>query len=141
FAGVVGGQAVGYFSGLAFSQYGEVSPRSTAFSALGGAAGAAMLSGLALSIDGLTDRHAYGFLEAGTAAGALTLGLLAPKLEFHHNDVELVILSGIGGAIAGGQFSVRLEEKTFGQRSFPGGMLFGAGAGTFGGILLSQLVD
>jgi HEAT repeat protein len=139
--GVVSGQALGYFAGLTLSQFGDVSPRSTAFSALGGAAGAAMLSGLALSIDGLDGRPTYGLLEAGTAAGALTLGLLAPKLEFHGNDPAIVALAAIGGAIAGGQFSIRAEEHTFGERSFPGGMLLGLGAGTFGGLLLSQIVD
>jgi HEAT repeat protein len=141
FAGIVAGQGIGYFAGLALSQFGELSPRSTELSALGGLAGAAMLSGLALSIDGVGDRVGFGLLESGTAVGALTIGILAPKLEFHSNDTEVLILSMLGGAIAGGQLSVRLEEHSFGERSFPGGVLLGAGAGTFAGLILSQLVD
>jgi HEAT repeat protein len=139
-AGVAAGQAIGFFSGLVLNSAGDMEPRTAGFSALGGIAGAAALGGLSLVLN-LDSRPTYALADAGSIAGALTLGLLADRLEFHDNDVKLIALGAIGGTLAGGQFSVRVAEHTFNEQSFPGGLLLGFGAGTMGGLFLSQLVD
>jgi HEAT repeat protein len=135
------GQGAGFFAGLVLSQTGELDARGAAFSAIGALSGAALAGGTGLAFEGLRGRPAYALAEAGAAAGALALFLAKDWIELHDNDRELISYAAIGGFLAGGQFSVRLEEKTFDQPSFPGGLLLGAGAGTLGGILLSQLVD
>jgi HEAT repeat protein len=139
-AGLAAGQGVGFLSALVLDRFGDPSPREAWMSGLGAVAGASMLGGLALAFDA-DSRPVYALAEAGSVAGALTLGLLAERIDFHHNDEIILLLSAMGGTIAGGQFSVRLKEGTFGDRSFPGGLLFGFGAGSMGGLLLSQLVD
>ncbi len=140
-AGAIVGQGLGFFAGLVWAQYGDLSLRSSAFSGMGALAGASMLGGLGLMFDDLSGRGRYSLVSAGAAAGALGLGIAAPFLEFRENDAWIVALATAGGALSGGQFSVRLEEGTFNEASFPGGILLGAGAGLFGGVLVSQLVD
>lgn len=139
--GMIVGQGAGFFAGLVLAQMGELDARGAGFSAIGALGGAAILGGAGIAIDELRGRPAYALAGAGAFAGALSLYLTRDLIELHENDATLIALSALGGAIAGGQFSVRIEEKTFDQASFPGGILLGAGAGTLGGLVLSQLTD
>lgn len=139
-AGVLVGQSAGYLVGLGVSQFVDLDPQTAAFSGLGAATGAAALGGLALSLD-VDGRTGAWMVQGGSVAGALALAVAGPYLEWNENDRTLAMLGIAGGAIAGGQFSVRAEEGTFGEKSFPGGMLLGAGVGTAVGIAASQLVD
>lgn len=138
---IVVGQGAGYFAGLVLAQLGDTTVRGTEFSLLGATTGAALFGGAGLAFEKLRGRPAFALAEAGAALGALSMFIAEKHIELHDNDTEVIAFSTIGGAIAGGQFSVRLEEHTFGESSFPGGVLLGAGAGFAGGLLLSQLVD
>lgn len=139
--GAAMGQSAGYLAGLVWAQAADLRAEDAVWSAMGGAIGASALGGLGLMLDGTDSRVRYGLVEAGSAAGALALGLVGRKLEFHENDVWLITLLGLGGAVMGSDFSVRLEEERLAQRSTVGGVLMGAGFGTAAGLVASQFVD
>ncbi len=140
-AGALVGQSIGYIAALGAAQFVKLDGEAAAYSGLGALTGAAMFGGLGLALEDQSTRTRVGLLEAGSAAGALTLALVGPSLEWNENDTTIVTLAALGGAIAGSQLSVRLEEGTFDEASFPGGMLMGAGIGTAAGLVASQLVD
>lgn len=140
-AGAVLGQSLGYFAGMTWAQFDEISPRAAGLSFLGAATAGSAFGGLGLMIDDLDPRGRYAMAQGGAAAGAIAFGLWAEHLEMHDNDFAIVALSTAGGALALSRLSVRLEEKTFGEPSFPGGILLGAGAGLATGLALSQLLD
>ncbi|MCA9554686.1 MAG: HEAT repeat domain-containing protein, partial [Myxococcales bacterium] len=135
------GQGAGYLAGVVWSQLGDIRSEDAAWSMAGSAIGAATLGGLGILLEGSDSRLRFGLLEAGSAAGALTLGLVGRDLRFHENDGWLVTLLAVGGAVAGGDFSVRAEEGTLREPGLAGGMLMGAGIGTATGLALSQFVD
>ncbi len=141
FAGAVAGQAIGYFGGLAWTQFGAPSTAALGWSGAGAAAGSAVGLGLGLSLGTPDTRRSAGLLQLGAVTGALGLGLTGERLELHDNDAWIVALTTAGGLFAGGRFSVRAAEGGFDEPSFPGGLLLGAGLGFAGGLGLSQLVD
>lgn len=141
-AGAIAGQGLGYLAGLMIAQVADFSGERALASGAGLAIGAAIGGGLGLSVPSWSGSTLhYGLIQAGSASGALALGLLADRLELRGNDLLLVSLSTLGGALAAAQLEVRAAEDTFGEPSFGGSLLLGAGLGTAGGLLLSQLVD
>lgn len=140
-AGAVVGQSIGYLAALGASQFVTLDGSVAAYSGFGAATGAAIFGGLGLALDDAPRSSRVGLLEAGSIAGALTLGIVGPSLQWNENDLAIVALAAIGGAVAGSQISVRLEEDTLDEPGFPGGTLMGAGIGTAAGIVASQLVD
>jgi HEAT repeat protein len=140
-AGALVGQSIGYLTALGLAQFVSLDGETAAYSGFGAATGAAIGGGLGLVLDNRSTATRVGLLEAGSAVGALTLAIVGPSLEWNENDATIVALAALGGAISGGQLSVRLEEGTFDEPAFPGGMLMGAGIGTAAGIVASQLVD
>lgn len=135
------GQGAGYLAGLVWAQLGDLRPADAAWSMAGSGIGAATLGGLGLLLDDADPRVRFGLLEAGSAVGALTLGLMGRHLEFHENDAWLITLLTVGGAVGGGDFSVRAAEGTLDEPGLPGGMLMGAGLGAATGLALTQFVD
>lgn len=140
-AGAVVGQSVGYLAGLVWAQFGELRLRTAAFSGMGAAIGSAGLGGLGLVLADHRSPETYALLAGGSAAGALALGILEPYFSFGENDAAVIAISTAGGALAGADLSVRIEEKRFDEPSFPGGILLGAGLGAATGLAISQLTD
>lgn len=139
--GLLAGQSTGFLLGLGFAQLGELSAAQMGYAAFGSVAGAAIGGGLGLSFFSDEPRVGAGLVAAGTAIGAVSLGLLAEQLELEEVDFMALSVMSLLGAVAGGDFMVRSEEKRFDEAGFPGGLLLGAGLGLGAGLVLTQITD
>ncbi len=139
--GAAVGQSAGYLAGVVWSQVADLNPKDAGWSVYGAIVGASALGGMGLLLEDSNSKLRFGLLEAGSAVGALSLGLFGRDLEFRGNDGWLVTLMAMGGAVAGSDLSVRIEEDTVKSPQTLGGALMGAGFGTAAGLVLTQFVD